>query len=367
MTQDYDEATLDLLRLTIPTYGIIVPIIQRSGTNEIIDGRHRMKVCEELRQEGLEIMLPVRHFDTDNPAEIDQIVNSVRRPWQDTEHRRQLVKQLKEKGHSNQRIADAVGTSKFTVARDLSGTPTIANATVGDLETKLVTGKDGRTTRPPATPGEILKAWEMKDAGASIKAIAFDLKRGEETVRRWLKGSRPEAIQTGQQLSVAAPEPEPPVPDPEPQHDPEPPKLALTPPSVKPLPVSPQERKRHYSQIKWVKERWIPAAKALMEARQLLKDENTRLGDAYRHRENGGKLFTIPFQRLANEWEDKGHLAEIAEVLGIDDQSLAAVLLKLEEMAKELESLAKSCATLASGMRMFTSCRPDNNLHLPTP
>jgi hypothetical protein len=104
-----------------------------------------------------------------------------------------------------------------------------------------------------------------------------------------------------------------------------------------------------------------------MEARRLLKDENTRLGDAYRHRENGGKMFTIPYQRLAKEWEEKGHLAEIAEALDIEDQGLNAQLLKLEEVAKELEILAKSCASMASGMRMFTGCRPDNNLHESTP
>gem|GEM_PF-6959034 len=100
-----------------------------------------------------------------------------------------------------------------------------------------------------------------------------------------------------------------------------------------------------------------------MEARRLLKDENTRLGDAYRHRENGGKLFTIPYQRLAKEWKDKGYLAEIAEALGSEDQSLDAVLLKLEEVAKELEGTAKSCATMVSGLRMFTGCRLDNNMH----
>lgn len=51
MTNSYDEATLDLLRLIIPNCGILVPVICRSGTNEIIDGRHRLKVREELEKE----------------------------------------------------------------------------------------------------------------------------------------------------------------------------------------------------------------------------------------------------------------------------------------------------------------------------
>ena len=170
----------------------------------------------------------------------------------------------------------------------------------------------------------------------------------------------PSAVEASPQ--PAEPEQEPDS-EPEPQLAPESAAFALTPPEAKPSPISPEERKRHYSQIKWVTTRWVPAAKALIEARRLLKDENTRLGDAYRHRENGGKMFTIPYQRLAKEWEEKGHLTEIAEALGSESQSLDAVLLKLEEVAKELEGAAKSCATMASGMRMFTGCRPDNNLH----
>ena len=63
MTYAYDEATLDLLRLTIPIYGILVPIIRRSGTNEVIDGRHRLKIREELQAQGTQIMLPVHHVD----------------------------------------------------------------------------------------------------------------------------------------------------------------------------------------------------------------------------------------------------------------------------------------------------------------
>jgi hypothetical protein len=42
-------------------------------------------------------------------------------------------------------------------------------------------GKDGKSRRPPATAEEVLKAWEKKDAGASIQDIALDLKRAEIT------------------------------------------------------------------------------------------------------------------------------------------------------------------------------------------
>ncbi|NBQ51319.1 MAG: hypothetical protein EBU35_11925, partial [Marivivens sp.] len=199
MNYAYDEATLDLLRLTIPTYGILVPIIKQSGTNEVIDGRHRLKVREELEAQGIRIMLPVHHVDTNNPEEIDQIVNSVRRPWQDAEQRRELVSKLREKGHSHQRIADAVGTAKSTVQKDLQ--PKSAgdqNRPPADSKPKAATGKDNKKYAPPATPKEIAEAWGMKDKGMSTSAIAQDLGRGETTIRKWFKKERPEAVQQGQ-------------------------------------------------------------------------------------------------------------------------------------------------------------------------
>lgn len=215
MTYAYDEATLDLLRLTIPTYGILVPIIQQSGTNEVIDGRHRLKVREELEANGTRIMLPVHHVDTNNPKEIDQIVNSVRRPWQDAEQRKELVSKLREKGHSHQRIADAVGTGKATVQRDLKAkSPGDPNEPPSDTKTKASKGKDGKKYVPPATPEQIAKAWKMKSAGMSTQAIAQDLGFGASTVRKWFTKERPEAVQQGQPPAVNC---EPSVPTPEPK------------------------------------------------------------------------------------------------------------------------------------------------------
>ena len=217
MSYAYDEATLDLLRLTIPTYGILVPIIQRSGTNEVIDGRHRLKIRDEMAEQGIKIMLPVHHVDTENPAEIDQIVNSVRRPWQDTEQRRKLVAQLREKGHSHQRIADAVGTAKSTVQEDLKAeTPGGRNRPPGDKSSTVSTGKDGkRQAAAKSTPEEIARAWSMKDSGMSTTAIAQDLGRGQSTVRDWFTKERPEAVAAAQPV-MPAPVPEP-TPAPEPK------------------------------------------------------------------------------------------------------------------------------------------------------
>ena len=214
MTNSYDEATLDLLRLTIPTYGILVPVIYRSGTNEIIDGRHRLKVREELEAEGISITLPVHHVNTNNPKEIDQIVNSVRRPWQDTEQRRKLVAQLREKGHSYRRISGAVGADEKTVRNDLKADAASAeNSALADKISAPSTGKDGKTRRPPATPEEIARAWAMKASGMSTADIAKALNRGERTVRDWFAKERPQATQPPT-LPPNAPDAPTPTPDP---------------------------------------------------------------------------------------------------------------------------------------------------------
>lgn len=241
--------------------------------------------------------------------------------------------------------------------------------------TGTVTGSGHHTAFPESTSTnkKVISAeerdqwWADHQGGFSTRKMVERYGRNRKTITDEIRRREALLVKPEAQSEEPGSEPlaklKPLAPEPDPQPAPEAPAFVLKPPDVKPLPISPQERKRHYSQIKWVNERWVPATKALMEARRLLKDENTRLGDAYRHRENGGKMFTIPYQRLAKEWEEKGHLAEIAEALDIEDQGLNAELLKLEEVAKELEILAKSCASMASGMRMFTGCRPDNNLH----
>ena len=208
MTYAYDEATLDLLRLTIPIYGILVPIIKQSGTNEVIDGRHRLKIREELEAQGTRIMLPVHHVDTNNPEEIDQIVNSVRRPWQDAEQRRKLVRKLHDRGHSQRKIADTMGAAQSTINKDLkANVPADQNRSVSTAKPKATTGKDGKTKLSPATPEEIARAWAMLDAGKSKKEIAAELTRGYSTVREWFNKERPEAVQQAQPKPTPTPTP----------------------------------------------------------------------------------------------------------------------------------------------------------------
>ena len=81
------------------------------------------------------------------------------------------MSKLREKGHSHQRIADAVGTHKKTVQNDLkqAKVPAGEKAPVSTAKPKATTGKDGKTKLPPATPKEIARAWAMLDAGKKQK------------------------------------------------------------------------------------------------------------------------------------------------------------------------------------------------------
>ena len=284
MKNAYDEATLDLLRLTIPTYGILVPVIYRSGTNEIIDGRHRLKVREELEAEGIRIMLPVHHIDTDNPEEIDQIVNSVRRPWQDTEQRRKLVAQLREKGHSHQRIADAVGTAKSTVQNDLKDVAAGGqNRPPADKPPVTSTGKDGkRQAAKKATAEEIARAWSMKDNGMSTAEIAKKIERGERTLRDWFSKKRPSSDKAKGQTVAPTPAPAPvakiSAPDPVPQ------------PEIKPEPLTPTGE-------------LSSDVKALIKReRQLIAERVSHI----RHLQDFSKSATKHWEHLQRKFESKG-------------------------------------------------------------
>ena len=332
MSETFDEATLDLLRLTIPTYGILVPVIYRSGTNEIIDGRHRLKVREELEAEGVRVMLPVHHVDTDNPAEIDQIVNSVRRPWQDTKQRRKLVVQLREKGHSHKRIADAVGTAKSTVQDDLSvETAGGRNRPPADQPFVASTGKDGRKqASKKATPEEIARAWAMKDSGMSTSAIAKDLGRGERTVRDWFAKEHPKAIQAKR----------PPAPEPAPQ--------ALDNPALAPrdpsLPLPELSNKLIASEKKAAAKRTA----ALANLAELNADMEKLWKAAQRHFEKEGRSVLRNHQGLADQkMVTDGVLKSQCEAIGISaDSSYFELLRAIDAAGKKLSQSARQAIYL---------------------
>ncbi len=113
----------------------------------------------------------------------DRIVNSIRRPWQDTEQRRELVAKLGGKDHSQRAIAKALGVHHATIQEDIKAKSAAGgNPPPADSAPQSSKGKDGKSYKPPATDAEVSKAWQLKDSGMSATAVAKDLGRGERTL-----------------------------------------------------------------------------------------------------------------------------------------------------------------------------------------
>jgi transposase len=192
MTYDYDEPTLDYLRITIPTHGVLVPIIKQKNTEQLIDGRHRQKIWEELDGKTKGIPLPVHYVETDNPEEYNQIINDCRRPWKNLKEREKLIHTLRGIGHSQRAIAKTMGVTEMTVRRDLTKGKAAAGATyvapAAGLPSASV-GQDGKKYNKPGTKEEIEEALALYKIGKSTSDIAKDKGRGVRTIRDWIAKS----------------------------------------------------------------------------------------------------------------------------------------------------------------------------------
>jgi transposase len=194
MTLDYDddysfdEVTLDLLRDTVPKFGFLVPIIRQKGSEKLIDGRHRLKIWEELGGETSKFQFNVCYVETDSPEECNTIINKCRRPWDNKEDRRPIVQALSGKGHSQRAIARAMGVAQATVGNDLAKSKEGAgeqNCSPAPSALVAVKGIDGKQYAKPAIQEEINEALAMKAEGKTNKAIARKLSRGERTIKGW--------------------------------------------------------------------------------------------------------------------------------------------------------------------------------------
>lgn len=158
------------------------PIFYRvlpDGSKEGLDGRNREKVCDECGIDKTMAEVKVSNDDV-----IDFIIEqNLRRRHMDAASRKAIVKQLSQQGDSTRIIAEKVGTSQGTVARDLEGSTesndSVDSAEQGkngqvfckDKKTRPATGhkKGGRkpkeTGHPPTGPSDADETViERKDA-----------------------------------------------------------------------------------------------------------------------------------------------------------------------------------------------------------
>lgn len=155
-----DTATEAALRASIERFGVIVPVV-KDQHGRILDGHHRARIAAEL---GVPCPEQVREIaDGDDALEIAVSLNADRRQMT-PDQRREIVSALRQEGHSQRAIADAVGVSKRTVEKDIkaqvaTGSHLEESARPELPETTL--GRDGKEY-PAARPKKTRKARKAK-------------------------------------------------------------------------------------------------------------------------------------------------------------------------------------------------------------
>jgi hypothetical protein len=240
--------------------------------------------------------------------------------------------------------AERFGVPAMTLQRK---TPTVPSGTVGDerIEVAARKGKDGRSCKPPAKHEEIDRAWEMKESGMSAPAIAKDLGRGEETVRRWLKKPRPETTA-------------PPDPKPEPL---QPLVLENPPTTTKPKrPKIPDALKSaNQKEQRWLNERWLPIAEHLKAAHDLIRAEKERLCKEYAGPQ-GSLIMQRRWQQLGEAWAEAGLLTMFSEATG------NPTAVTMPELLAEFERSSRMANGWITCLAVYTGCKQDSNRYAPT-
>lgn len=155
-----DPATEAALRASIERFGVLVPVVVDQH-GQVLDGHHRRKIADEV---GAKYRVDIVNVaDEDEGAAIAHTLNSDRRHM-DADQRRQVVADLRAKGHSLRAIAGAVGVSAPQVMKDLEAT-----AGVNQLTPAVVVGADGK--RYPAKRPTIIATKNTREAERAQDAL----------------------------------------------------------------------------------------------------------------------------------------------------------------------------------------------------
>jgi len=176
------------LKADIAERGVLVPV-EVDELGQVLDGHHRLRAWRELRAEG--VRLPqyprvVRRF----PDEDSKIAHALRlnlsRRHLDPKDRSALVAGLRRRRWSHRRIAELLGVSHATVARDLAvGT---------DVPPAHVEGADGKRYQPTRLePPSSIVVQTQRDEHRALEALGqlgdaapprtIDLRRAEARAR----------------------------------------------------------------------------------------------------------------------------------------------------------------------------------------
>lgn len=153
----------DALRASIERFGVLVPVVKDQHGN-IIDGHHRSRIADQL---GVKYRVDVVQVaDEDEAREIARTLNSDRRQLTE-DQRREVVRVLREQGHSVRAIAAALKVGKSTVDRDVAEL-----SRAGQLEQPdRAVGLDGKS-RPAKRP-TVVAAKNEREAERAQEALSL--------------------------------------------------------------------------------------------------------------------------------------------------------------------------------------------------
>lgn len=184
------------LKADIAQRGVLVPI-EVDERGEVLDGHHRLRAWRELRAEGRRIpQYPrvVRRFPNEDAKIAHALRLNLSRRHLGRQERAEVATSLRRRGFSHRRVAELLGVSHATVARDLAGGTDVTPAQIEGADGKRY--KAVRSDRPPSivvhTARDERRALEALDQlGDGAPTRTIDLRRAETRARE-LRLSRSE-------------------------------------------------------------------------------------------------------------------------------------------------------------------------------
>jgi len=176
------------LKADVALRGVLVPIeVDEKGA--VLDGHHRLRAWQELRKEGVRVpQYPrvIRRFPDEDAKIAHALRLNLSRRHLTRRQRADVAGTLRQRGWSHRRVADLLGVSHATVARDLAGGTNVPPAHIDGADGKRY--RSLRLDRPTSIvvhserdEHRALQALDQLGEGAPARTI--DLRRAEARAR----------------------------------------------------------------------------------------------------------------------------------------------------------------------------------------
>jgi ParB-like chromosome segregation protein Spo0J len=190
------------LKDDITERGLQVPI-ELDEQGNILDGHHRLKICEEL---GIKNYPTIIRAGLSEEEKLEHVLSlNLNRRHLDRDQRKELVGKLRSKNMSTRRIARVVGVSKDTVYRDSQGVSDDTPPTVVGADGKEYPAKKKKTTVVNKDAKDLRKSLEAlaKTPNEKMPNSVIDAKRAGRLARESESESRAKSIDGDSRIGEA--------------------------------------------------------------------------------------------------------------------------------------------------------------------